>query len=276
MASADARAATLRAAVSALVAPRVCAAVLRNGQRCADSEVLCDGAQHLVAFVRETPQRAQPPARSSQVATHPAQDGDAKQAPAGECGADVSGTRPSGRKKATGGGKQNAASRCPEPSAPAGAEQPEQVVDLLLAAAIAAEQKPGAGGKKSRAKMLRLLQDSSRVCEDQRAECELPLEHRRLLEAFDILNQLYEVTATNHFETLTLANICSHGACKGGTDARARTHTRTHEFAVRGVCTLSDWMWACTRARVCAYVYASFGQRARGRKHTDQGLGFRV
>ena len=105
-----------------------------------------------------------------------AQNGDAKQAPAAELDAGDSSARPPGRgrKKATCKGKQNGEPRCREPDA-ACAEQPEKKVDLLLAAAIAAEQKPGAGGKKSGAKMLRLLQDSAR--EDQRAEREVRAVH---------------------------------------------------------------------------------------------------
>ena len=103
-------------------------------------------------------------------------------------------------------------------------------MDLLLAAAIAAERKPGAGGRKPGAKMLRLLQeDSSRVCQDESAEQEVSFECQRLLEAFGILNQLYEVTATNHFETLTLANICSHGASnRGGVLCRKTVRQMVH------------------------------------------------
>jgi len=67
VAAADGMAATVRTEVSALVAPRACSAILRNGQRCADSELLSDGAQNLVAFVRETPQRAQPSSHGHQV-----------------------------------------------------------------------------------------------------------------------------------------------------------------------------------------------------------------
>ncbi len=67
VAAADGMAATVRTEVSALVVPRACAAILRNGQRCADSELLGDGEKNLVAFVRETPQRAQPSSQGNQV-----------------------------------------------------------------------------------------------------------------------------------------------------------------------------------------------------------------
>lgn len=67
VAAADGVTATVRTAVSALIAPCTCAAILRNGQKCADSELLGDGAHNLVAFVRETPQSVQPSSQDNQV-----------------------------------------------------------------------------------------------------------------------------------------------------------------------------------------------------------------
>ena len=105
------------------------------------------------------------------------QKGDAKEAPAGQCTSDSNLTSSSSRGRTKPAHKVNLKGerRCLDPGAEAeDTESPAERVDLLLAAAIAAERKPGAGSRKPGAKMLRLLQeDSSRVCQDESTEKEV-------------------------------------------------------------------------------------------------------
>lgn len=102
------------------------------------------------------------------------QKGDAKEAPARQCTPDMTS---SGRRRTRPAHTRNQKSEtpCHDPGAEAeDTEKPEKRVDLLLAAAIAAERKPGAGGRKPGAKMLRRLKEnSSLVCQDETTEKEV-------------------------------------------------------------------------------------------------------
>lgn len=81
-------------------------------------------------------------------------------------------------------------------------------VDMLLAAAIAADQKAGAGAKKRDAdSLMQQVQNIASELGDLPNE-RLPRHCLRILEAFRILNQLYEVVHTSHMETLTILRIC--------------------------------------------------------------------
>lgn len=81
-------------------------------------------------------------------------------------------------------------------------------VDMLLAAAIAAEHKTGAGPRKRDAdSLVQQMQDIASGLEDVTG-AQLPRPCLRIFEAFRILNQLYEVVHTSHMETLTIQRIC--------------------------------------------------------------------
>ena len=81
-------------------------------------------------------------------------------------------------------------------------------VDMLLAAAIAAEHKTGAGPRKRDAdSLVQQMQDITSGLEDV-SGAPLPRPCLRIFEAFRILNQLYEVVHTSHMETLTIQRIC--------------------------------------------------------------------
>jgi hypothetical protein len=84
-------------------------------------------------------------------------------------------------------------------------------VDMLMAAAITADLKTGPSAKKRGAdSLLKQVQDvASGLGGGAQGEAmALPRHCLRILEAFRILNQLYEVVHTSHMETLTVKRIC--------------------------------------------------------------------
>ena len=89
---------------------------------------------------------------------------------------------------------------------------PGRSVDMLMAAAIAAELKTGPGTKKrgNADSLIQQVQDvASGLGGGAGGEAlALPRHCLRILEAFRILNQLYEVVHTSHMETLTVKRIC--------------------------------------------------------------------
>ncbi len=239
----DGTGAAVREAVSALVAPRVCTAILKDGHRCTDAETLCVQGQQplLVAFVREANnahcsiQHVAPDAGVPQKGSSPdetSQGARTQQKRSKQHSETIDKSKQSCQKLSRKWAKRKAESL----QVCLGAVEMEcdGEVDLLLAAAIAAQQKQESSGRKRGARVLedaeRVLHQGTPTTGGERAQEELASEHVPILEVFRFLVQLLEVRGGNHLEILTLGRLCTLGAAAAGSADLCRRRIRQLVF----------------------------------------------